>query len=538
MNGKLYRILPVFLIIALCIAMNVGCQEKAGNAMKQSISYNLGAEPETIDPALNLTVDGANVILANFEGLMRLDKNNKAIPGIAESYTKDSDTKYTFKLRDAKWSDGKPVTAMDFEYAWKRVLAPETGAEYAYQLYYIKNGEAYNTKKVTADAVGVKVIDEKTLEVTLESPTAYFLELLASPTYMPVRQDIVEANPEKWTTTPSTYIGNGPFKMTAWRPKDAMEFVKNDNYYDADRIKLNKLIFRMVEEPNTYLTAWETGEIDIVENPPPTEVARLKSENKLIISPYLGTYFYTLNTNKKPLDDKRVRKALTYAIDRQSLIQNVIKNESFPATAFVPNGIPDADITRDFRDIGGAYFKPEGQVAEAQKLLAEAGYPNGEGFPALTLLYNKTSYHAPLAQAVQDMWKKNLNITVNLQVQEWKILQNNRTSGNYEIARHGWIADYMDPMTFMDLFRTDGGNNDPKYSNKAYDDLIDGAKRENDPQKRMQMLHDAENILMEDMPIIPIFFYTNPVLVKPYIKGVTKSPLGFTYFDEAYIEGK
>lgn len=538
MPRKHHGFLLLFLVIVINLLINSSCQKRVGIAPLQSLTYNLGTEPGTIDPALCTADNEANVIIACFEGLMRLDGNNKAMPGVAESYIKMSDTKYIFKLRDTKWSDGKTVTANDFEYAWKRVLAPETGAQYAYQMYCLKNGEEYNTKKSTADTVGVKAVDEKTLEVTLNAANPYFLELLGSPVYMPVREDIVKANPEKWAVTPTIYIGNGPFKVTSWRPKEAIELIRNVNYYDEARIKLNKLIFTMVEDPDSYLSAWEEGEVDIIESPPFSELQRLKSENKVIVSPELATYFYLLNNKKKPLDDKRVRKALTYAIDRKSIIRDIIKNQAIPATAFVSKGIPDSDITRDFRDVGGEYFKSEGQVAEAQKLLSEAGYPKGKGFPTLTIAYNNSPSHAVIAQAVQDMWRKNLGVNVILQGQEWEIFNNLKKNGDFEIARHGWTGDYVDPMTFLDLFRTGGGNNNPKYSSTVYDNLLDSAKREVNAQKRMRLLHDAESVLMDDMPIIPIFFYTSPVLVKPYVKGISKSPLGFIYFDQAYVEGK
>lgn len=536
MCSKLPRIISSLLIMIIIWVMFAGCR-RTGIA-GQSLSYNICTQPETIDPALSISVEEANIILANFQGLMRLDKDNKAVPGIAESYKKDSDVKYTFKLREAKWSDGKSVTAGDFEYAWKRVLNPETGAKYAYQLYYIKNGEAYNKKITSADNVGIRVIDNKTLEVTLESPTEYFLELLALPIYMPVREDVILENPGKWAESPTTYIGNGPFRMTSWRAGDAIEFVRNEKYYDVSRVKLNKVIFRMIKKSDEYLAAWERGEIDIIESPPSSEISRLKNENKLTIIPYVGTYFYVFNNNVKPLNDSRVRKALTYAIDRNVIIQNVLKNEALPAAALVPKGIPDADITRDFRDVGGAYFRGEGQVAEAQRLLYEAGYPGGSGFPVITLNYDNTGYHRELAQTIQEMWMTNLGITANLQAQDWEVLKRTRTSGSFEIARQGWIADFMDPMAFLDMFVTDRGNNEARYSNKTYDELIASAKRETDQQKRIQYLHDAENVIMGDMPVLPVFFYTNLLLIKPHVKGIVKSPLGFMYFDQAYIEGK
>jgi ABC-type oligopeptide transport system, periplasmic component len=536
MYRKIRRLFPILLLFTMFLSMFSGC--RLWDKSKQSVSYNLGCEPQTVDPALCTIPEEGDVILANFEGLMKLDKNNKAIPGIAESYKKDSNTEYTFKLREARWSDGKPVTAGDFEYAWKRILSPDTGSEYAYQLYYIKNGESYNRKQCSVDEVGVRALDERTLKVTLESPAAYFLEMTALPTYMPVRSDIIEDNRDKWAKSPLTYIGNGPFKMVSWKSGYSIEFTKNDKYYDAENIKLRALTFRMVEDPENYLSAWETGDIDVIESPPAAEMSWLESENKLTEAPYLGVYFYTFNTRVKPLNDKRVRKALTYAIDRPALIQNIVKNRAQPAAALIPNGIPDSDISRDFREAGGSFFKPEGQVAEAQRLLGEAGYPNGVNFPKLTLTCNNTGSHGAVAKAIQDMWKRNLGIDVNIQVQKWDVLQKTRISGNYEIIRNGWLADCIDPRSFMDLFVSGSGNNDSNYNNPAYDSLIKKVDTEDDQQKRIELLHQAEQILMDDMPVMPIYFYNSILLIKPSVKGVVKSSLGFVYFDNAYVEGK
>jgi len=536
MIAKIYKLTMLLLIAFLMLVQSPGCM-MASKTANELVSFNLGHEPEIIDPALCTTIEEGDVILSCFEGLMMLDKDNRAIPGVAESFTRDSDVKYTFKLRSSKWCDGKPVTARDFEYGWKRALSPEIGGESAYQLYCIKNGEAYNKKMTEAESVGINVIDENTLEVTLESPVPYFLEMLALPVYMPVREDVIKSNPDKWYSIPSTFIGNGPFKLTSWRAKEAMELVKNTNYYDSKRVRLNRIIFSMIEDPNTDLAAWESGDIDCVEMPPFSELPRLKSQSCLRVSPYLGIYYYSFNNSNKPFNDKMVRKALTYAIDRMDIVQNITKDESFPANALVPYGILDADISRDFRDIGGDFIKSESMIEEAKSLLAKAGYPEGKDFPKVTLFYNDTYFHSNVAMAIQKMWKNNLNIDINLQSEGWKSLQRLKVDGNYQIARSGWIADCIDPVSFLDIFVTGGGNNESRYSNKLYDDLMGSVKMETDPQKRFKYLHDAESILMEDMPVLPIFYYSNCMLIKDNIKGINESPLGFTYFDRGYVDG-
>lgn len=531
-------IIKIFSALIVCsFILSLGGCKIAKNA-GGTVTYNLGYEPETLDPALSTLPAETTAVIACFEGLMKLDRNSKAIPGIAASYKKESDTRYIFKLRNAKWSDGKAVTAHDFEYAWKRALSPEMGSYSAYQLYYIKNGESYNKKKATAGSVGVKSIDDSTLQVDLEHPSPYFLELLSLPSYMPVREDIVSANPDNWAKNPFTYICDGPFRLSSWKSGDSMQFVKNENFYDAESVKLYRLVFMMEEDPNTYLAAFESGNMDIVQSPPASQITRLMEEKEITISPDIGVYYYSFNCNVKPLNDSRVRKALAYSIDRRYIIKNVTKNEGIPATAFVPGGIPDVNTAKLFRSVGGDYFKSEGQVADAKKLLCDAGYPSGRNFPELTLTVDNSPYHIGVAKAVQEMWNKNLSIKVNIKILNWKDMQKARKCGNFQIIRDGWFGDYMDPMTFMSLFVTGGSNNASRYSSKTYNTLIDSAKNETDRAKRMDLLHNAEKVLMSDMPVLPIYFYSDLTLINPNVKGVIISPMGYLIFENAYVVKK
>jgi oligopeptide transport system substrate-binding protein len=356
---------------------------------------------------------------------------------------------------------------------------------------------------------------------------------------MPVRKDIVEANPEQWTQKPETYIGNGPFKMTEWVHDSHISFVKNENYWNKSKVKLDKLKFVMIVQSSSGLAAFETGEVDYIDDIPTNDIPRLLQEKKMVVTNYIGTYYICPNNKKRVLNDPKVRKALSLAIDRPLLIEAVWKDGRKPATAWVPYGITDVDPAKQFRDVGGDYYDGKGNIEEAKKLLAEAGYPDGKNFPQLEYAYNNNETHAKIAQAVADMWKKNLGITVKLNEVDWKVFVPQRKAGDYEISRHGWIGDYMDPMTFLDLFVTGDGNNDPKFENTQYDELVRGAKRESDPTKRMQMLHQAEDILIkENMAIIPVAFYVRDVCMKPYVKGVHQVPTGTIYFDRAYVEGK
>ncbi|MFZ5627331.1 MAG: peptide ABC transporter substrate-binding protein [Bacillota bacterium] len=508
-----------------------GKQAEVQMAKEQVIKYNLGADPETLDPAKATGAPEMTVLNALFEGLTRYDKDGKIAPGMAEKWEISEDgTKYTFHLRDAKWSNGDPVTAKDFEYAWLRALDPKTASDYAYQLYYLKNGEEYNSGKITDPAqVGVKAIDDKTLEVTLKAPAPQFLGLTAFSTLYPVNKKAVEANPEAWFKNPETLISNGPFKLKKWAAKQQIEVEKNPSYWDADTVKLSQVVFTLVESADTELTMFKTGQIDIGNNPPTQELDNLKKDGSLKIGPQLTTYFYRFNVTRKPLDNPKVRKALALAIDREAIVKNVTKAGQTPADAFVPFGFPDATPDKDFRKVGGSLIKTF-DAEEARKLLAEAGYPDGKGFPEITILYNTNENHQKIALAIQEMWKKNLGINVKLVNQEWKVYLKSQSNLDYDISRAGWGADYLDPMTFMDMFVTNGGNNNTGWSNPKYDELIKKANLESDNAKRMEYMHEAEKILMDEMPIAPIYFYTHPYLMKDNLKDVVVPSFG-PYFE-------
>ena len=543
---RLKKILAMTLLTALVGSTFLGCGStentvSSGN-VEQKIVYNIDANPKTIDPQLNSAVDGSKVIRNTFEGLMREIENGEVENGIAEGYEVSEDgLVYTFHIRDnAKWSDGEDVTAKDFEYAWKRALNPNTAAEYAYQLFYIKNGEAYNKGEASADDVGIKVVDNKTIEVTLESAVPYFVSLLAMPVYYPVRQDIIEENGDKWALSPETYVSNGPFKMTEWSEKESMTFIKNENYWDADNVKLETLVFRLIDDQTTTLSAFKNGELDIMEQPPTTEIQSLIDEGVAKVYPYLGTYFYMVNVSGKglsseavdALQDVRVRKALSLAIDRNLITEKVSMGGEIPATSYVPEGVKDTQGNTFHKD----YSSVTTNIEEAKKLLEEAGYPNGQGFPTITFTYNTASNNQMIAQAIQDMWKTNLGINVELTNEEWAVFQTTRNNFQYEICRHGWIGDYNDPMTFLDMWVTASGQNNAGYSNEEYDSLIAQAKSEQDGEKRTELLRKAEDILMDDMAIIPIYYYTNIVCANDNVKGYVKSPLGSMLFRQAYVE--
>ena len=537
-NRRIQAIIASALILGLAVtgcgtAGNSGGTSTASSAMK--LSFAPGGEPKTLDPQMSEGIPEANMETALFEGLTRLDKDNNPQLAIADNIDVSADgLTYTIKMKDTKFSNGDSLTASDFKASWLHALDPAAAAQYAYQLYYIKNAEAYNSKKAKADDVGIKVVDPLTLQITLEAPCPYFKSLLAFPTYFPVDQKNVQAH-ANWNVDASTFVSNGPFMMKSWSHNDMIVLVKNPNYYDAADVKLNELDFNLVADAKAATTAYEAGQLDgLMLDMAPEDIVRFKQEGTLKQLPQLGTYFYRFNTTKKPLNDPRVRQALTIALNRQDLIDNVFKGGQTPAYAYVPNAVPDATPGKDFRTVGGNFITED--LTKAKQLLAEAGYPDGKNFPTITILYNTNGAHQLPAQAIQDYWQKNLGIKVQLQGQEWAVYLQSMQGLQYDIARSGWIGDYVDPMTFMDMFVTNGGNNETGWSNAAYDKDIAEAKVSADQSVRMKDMHDAEKILMTDMPIMPIYYYVQNYLLKDDIKGVTYSPTGIFDFKYATVQ--
>jgi len=551
-KSKVKQILAVVLAATLGLSVLTGCggsktadKGSAAGGDKQELVFNLAADTKTLDPGLNQSVDGAIIAVNAFEGLCKLDDKDKAIPGQAEKWEVSPDgLKYTFHLKkDLKWSNGDPLKASDFEYAWKRVLNPETASEYSFQMLYLKGGSEYNTGKGTADQVGVKATDDTTLEVTLAGPCSYFLELTAGPTYMPVNQKIVEANKD-WATDVKTLVSNGPFKFTEYAIKDKIVLEKNDNYADKANVKLNKITMKMVTEPTSAWASYKQGQFDMVYDVPSTELEAAVKDGSATRFEDLSTDYININISDKAkeinpdaakvLSDVRIRKAMSLAIDRKAITDNVIKNHPTPAHSFVPPSILDTD-GKTFAS--KEYFDPKGNLEEVKKLLAEAGYPEGKGLPQFTILYNPEGINNEIYQPIQDMLKK-AGFNVELQTQEWKVFQTTRTNKQYLVSRGGWTGDYIDPMTFLDMFVPESAQNDPGYNNPKYTELIHNAKNEADVKKRSEMLHQAEDLLMADMPIIPLWHTKQTRGIKSYVKGVRVSPLRFIYFDKAYIEGK
>jgi oligopeptide transport system substrate-binding protein len=499
----------------------------------QVLRMNLHSEPPTADPGIAEDTTSGAIILATFDGLTRIGDDDKPHEAIAEKIDVSPDLlTYTFHLRDAKWSNGDPVTAHDFEYAWKRALDPKTASNYAYQLYYIKNGEKFNKGEIKdASQVGVKALDDKTLEVKLENPTPYFLELTAFRTYFPVNKKVVEANP-KWANEAATHVGNGPFKIESWEHKSKLVLVKNENYWDKDAVKLDRIEFSMVEDENTELSMFENGELDWAGAPMsdlPTDARpALKQSGKMITEPIAGTYWYKFNTEKPPFNNVKIRKAFAYAINRQAIIDNITQADQKPAMGAVP---PSMALKPD------GYFK-DNDVETAKKLLAEGMKELGiSKLPPITLSYNTSEGHKKIAEAIQDQWKKSLGVEVKLENKEWKVYLEDLHQGKFQIGRMGWLGDFNDPINFLELYKDkDGGNNDTRWEHPKFKELLNKSAVEPDPEKRKAILAEAEAILMDEMPIAPIYFYTQSYVKKDYVKGVQLTGLGDVDWKWAYIE--
>lgn len=511
-----------------------------------NLAVCLASEPQTIDPALNSAVDGAIMINHMFEGLVKWvddgEGNAVTAPGQAESWEKvvndDGTVTYTFTLRDGiKWSDGQPVTAGDFEYSWKRLANPETAADYCYMIDMVQGYASVADGSADPDTLGVKALDDKTLEVTLSYDCPYFEEIMAFPATFPVRQDMVEGNDE-WTYDVSTYIGNGPYKMAEWSHNAYILAEKNENYYDYDNLGPDTIRFTLLDDANAMLAAYNSGELDFIENFPTDEMANYLASGEITVADYLGTYYVCFNTEDEVFSDPLIREAFSLAIDRNYIVENVSQAGEVPATAYVPSGVNDAEGPSgdDFRTVGGEYYSVaeedyEANCERARELLAEAGYPNGEGFPTVEYTYNTDDKHKAIAEALQNMWQEVLGVTVTLSNQDWNVFLESRKQGDYQIARNGWIADYNDPCSFLDMWYTGGGNNDAQYSNPEYDALIDAAKATSNQEERMAAFHQAEDILIgQDSVLAPIYFYTQPYMLADDIQGMYYTPLGYFFF--------
>lgn len=549
----LAAVLASGMVLTACGGSGNGAKETTGNQASTTtttttggldLAIQIGPDPETVDPALNTAIDASNVILHAFETLLTFDENNDIVPGQAESFdVSDDGLTYTFHLRDGlKWSDGSDFTAEDFVYSWKRLADPMTAAPYAADMLSMVKG--YDEAAAgDIDALGVSAPDAKTLVVELSSPCVYFDKIITHASMAPVKKDVVDANGDQWALAPETYISNGPLKMIEWVPGSHMTFAKNENYWNADKVTLNSLKFVLMEDSNAAYSAYQTGEVQMIKDIPTEEIPSLQDSPDYHLDPRLATSYTIFNTQKAPFDDAKVRMALSLAVDREYVANTLMIGTVAPATNFVGPGISDAEAGSSFEEVtrknnGGDFFNVnnyEADLEKAKELLAEAGYPNGEGFPIIEYMTNDAGYNKPVAEYLQSAWK-DLGITMDIKIVEWSTFTPTRRAGDFEICRGGWVYDYDDPSNMLNLLASTSGNNDGKYSNPEVDKLLEEARSTADKAEHYEKLHAAENLIMEDAAVSPLVYSSDFYLQNPKLKGTWHSPYGYWYFMYATME--
>ena len=511
--------LPVLLAASLAFALAACSKPDAATGGSEDggkvLHFGNGAEPQDLDPLMLTGVIEHRLSLALFEGLVSEDPQLNLIPGAAKSWEVSEDRLvYTFHLQDeGRWSNGDPVTTADFIGAFQRMLTPSLAAEYAYMLFCVAGAEDYYKGRITDfRQTGFKALDEHTLQLTLAQPTPYLLHALNHYAWYPVPIKVVEQfgglerRGTRWTRA-ENFVGNGPFRLKEWRPNQKMIVERSPTYWDRANVKLDEIHFYPIESSETEERMFRTGQLHITNEMPLSKIPVYQRDRpeELRIDPYNGVYFYRFNVKRKPFDDPRVRRALALAVDRESLVRNVTLAGEEPAYNLVPPGMPGY-VSR---------HRLQGDLAEARRLLADAGYPEGRGFPRVELLYNTLEKNRTIAEAVQQMWRRNLGIDIGIYNQEWKVYLDSQDTQNFDLQRAGWIADYVDPHVFIDLWTSDSLNNDTGWSNPNYDRLFRQALAAKDDAGRFAIYQQMEKILVDELPVIPLFFYNRARLVSP-----------------------
>lgn len=532
---------PLLLAAGLLLGL-AACHKRAtpvadGNRTQTLLIGNL-SEPNDLDPAYPDSQQTANIVIALMEGLCQYDpQTSLPVPAVAEAWEVSADNlTWTFHLRpSARWSNGEALTAADFVYAYRRVLSPGLAAEYATMLFALKNGRAYYEGRIADFAgVGAKAADPHTLVLQLEHPVPYLPKLVCHTVWFPVHQATIEKygrideRGTRWTR-PGNYVGNGPFVLDTWEPNQVIRVTKSATYWNRDEVKLHAIAFYPVEANSTEEAMFRTGQLHVTAQMPIDKIAIYRRDPRLAVflhqAPMLATYYFRFNTRHKPLDDIRVRRALAYSINRQEMVDRVTLGGQPPAGRLTPSMAgfdPDVKMPYD----------PE----RARRLLAEAGYPGGRGFPALEYLYNTNESHRKIAEALQQMWRRELGISITLVNQEGKVWADTMRSGNYDIARMAWVGDYVDPSTFLDIMTTGNGNNETGWGSAEYDRLIAEATRTVDEAHRYAMYARCEQILADECPIAPLYFYNRNNLRLPAVKGWYDNPIDMHPYAGVYLD--
>lgn len=520
--------LPVSQTFAATVPANVTL------ASKQVLVRNNGSEPATIDPQLAESNEAFNIILDCFSGLVNITPQGKIVPDLADKWENKDNTIWTFHLRPGiVWSNGKPVTADDVVFSWQRLVDPKTASPYASFAAnaHILNAEAIAAGKMPASALGVKALNATTVQVTLSQPVSYFLQFVGHPSLFPVSKADVEKYGDKWTQ-PENIVTSGAYKPTQWVVNEKLVAERNDKYWDNKATVINQVTYLPIADQAAMINRYKTGEIDITDTIPTIQYQSLKKTytNQIHSTDLLGVYYYKFNTAKAPFNDIRVREALNLALNKKIIAEKVVGQGQKPADTLMP------------LNIGGMKFTPpdystwsqEKRNAAAKKLLAEAGF-NAQHPLSLNLLYNTSQDHQRIAIAATSMWKKNLGANVSMSNQEWKTMLETMRQGNFDLVRYTWLADYNEPSTFFNTFRTNDTQNTTRYSNPDFDKALKQASEDSSPAKIKQDYQTASDILSHDIPAIPVYYYVQNQLVKPFVGGFTVSPLGFYLTRDMYI---
>lgn len=531
----------VVLVVVLAGVLVAGCGRRDsvadGTTGDKILHLANSTEPSDLDPQTVTGRPESTIIRTLIEGLVIPDPVTLAPrPGQAESWEISADGRvYTFHLRpDARWSNGDPVTTRDFVGSWRRILTPSLGSEYAYNLFIVEGAEDFNNGRLTDFAqTGFRALDDRTLQVTLRHPTSYFLSLLVHYSWHPVHLPTVEKfgglerKGTRWTR-PENYVGNGPFVLTEWRPNQYIALRPSPTYWGRDQVKLDEVRFYAIESVDTEERMFRTGQLHITRGLPlnKIEIYRREHQDVLRVDSYLATAYYRVNTRKAHLADARVRRALALSVDRVALAQQVLQGTKTPAYTLTPPGTLGFDA--------GPQFPSD--IPAAQALLAEAGFPGGQGMAPIEILYPSSDNGRIICEALQQMWRKNLGIDVRLYNQEWKVYLDTMNTGNYDLAWSAWIGDYVDPMTFLDMQVTDGGNNRTGWSNSRYDELVAEVQTISDDAQRLERFAEMERMLGVESPVIPLYHYANVYLLRPEVKGWNPNLLDIHPLQAVWLE--
>lgn len=533
--------LKYFCMAVTCLAL-LACGDGESNVTTGNrdgiLHFGNGSEPQGLDPHVVTGIPESHIVSALFEGLaVKNPYTLESEPGVAQSWDISEDgLTITFHLNpDARWSNGDAMTAEDYVWSWRRALDPAMGNQYAYMLYPLENAEAFATGKLDDfSQVGVKALDAHTLQVRLNAPTPYFIQLMDHQSTYAVHRPTIEKFGKAtdrftpWTRV-ENIVGNGPFRLADWRLNRRITVEKSDTYWDRDNVGLQGIVFYPTENISSEERMFRVGQLHYTQTVPLDKIPvyRAMADSPYVNVPYLGTYYYLLNTHKPPLDDVRVRQALSMAIDRERLNNTVLHGTNLPAWSITPPGALGYEPPQVF-----GY-----DVARARQLLAEAGYPDGKGWPGLELTYNTSESHLKIAVALQQMWREALNIDVTLVNQEWKVYLDSIDQMDFQMARRGWIGDYVDPNNFLDLFLCNGGNNNTGFCDPEYDEMVlRRAPQAKTREERFAIFRDAETRLMQQMPIIPIYTYTSNHLIHPSVRGMPPNLMDSVNFKYVSLE--